>query len=424
MAKKISTRKIVKNPPGEKKAAIPKPQKAAIQPLRFAHPFFTKAPLDRRTAIPGAGKRMTDYVATTLEPIPPPKRDPSMELADIIGSQGVDAVTGTGSIKFHSFGDSGNTSTDIQELIAAAMAEDFSPDKPGSSPSFLFHLGDVIYYDNTDKGYQSQFYVPYKKYPGKIIAIPGNHDGELFKYDGTSTGQKKTLGAFQQNFCQPKSGVPSSAGTIYREMVSQPAVYWYLDTPFVDIVALYTNIGEGPGYISGKIPGQAQKDWLTKVLTGIKSTRDKSGEKKGLIIATHHPPFSNGGHDSSNAMLKDIDDSCNKAGIMPDAVLSGHAHNYQRFTRYLSFAGKNLQIPYYVVGTGGRKPSHVKSATGGRTGDHSFDSAASNYGYLTVMASKSELVFEFTEVSAQDGSKSSFDKKVTVDLATNRISTS
>jgi hypothetical protein len=82
---------------------------------------------------------------------------------------------------FHAFGDSGNTSSDIQEIIAGVMAGDYHPHDPGGSPCFLFHLGDVIYYDNSDRGYQSQFYVPYKKYPGKIIAIPGNHDGELFK---------------------------------------------------------------------------------------------------------------------------------------------------------------------------------------------------------------------------------------------------
>jgi hypothetical protein len=274
-------------------------------------------------------------------------------------------------------------------------------------------LGDVIYYDNTDRGYQAQFYTPYKKYPGKIIAIPGNHDGELFKYDGTTTGQKKTLEAFQDNFCMPGPGVPKTAGTIYREMVSQPAVYWWLDAYYVDIVALYSNVGEGPGYISGKIPGQAQKNWLTATLTKIARART-GAQRKGLIIATHHPPYSAGGHDSSSELLKDLDDSCKKAGIMPDAVLSGHAHCYQRFTRYATSGGKNVEIPYYVVGTGGRKPSHVKVATGARTGDVSFDSSASCYGYLTVTASKTQLIFKFTKVDETTGASTSLDKTITV----------
>jgi hypothetical protein len=389
--------------------------------LRFAHPFFTNTPPKERTPTHKGNKKMTDYVATQLLPIPDPKRDPpTMELSEIIGTDGAAEVTTAKQLVFHSFGDSGNTSTDIQEVIAGVMAKDYNPDDPAGSPSFLLHLGDVIYYANTDVGYQSQFYTPYKEYPGKIIAIPGNHDGELFKYDGTSTGQKVTLGAFQDNFCQPKTGVPADAGTIYREMVSQPGVYWYLDTPFVDIIGLYSNIGEGPGYISGPKPGQAQKKWLTEILTELAEERNK-GPRKALLIAVHHPPYSNGGHEASTDMLKDIDDSCTTAGIMPDAVLAGHSHNYQRFTRYTTFKGKNMQIPYYVVGTGGRKPSSVKAATGARVDDYSFDSSLSSYGYLTVVASATELTFAFTEVK-EDGTSSPFDKKITVNLADNTIS--
>lgn len=404
-----------KNTAAKKKAAKKKkPAISRTEPSRFAHPFFTKPIHKPGPNIAGVGRQMTDYVAGQLQPIPPPKRDPSMGLADIIGPAGVTGVKSAGSVTFHAFGDSGNTSTDIQEVIAGAMAGDFNLQSPGSSPSFLFHLGDVIYFDNTDRGYQSQFYVPYKKYPGKIIAIPGNHDGELFKYDGTPTGQTTTLQAFQDNFCLPAPGVPKAAGTIYREMVSQPGVYWWLDAVFVDIVALYSNIGEGPGFISGTIPGQAQKTWLTATLTKIARSRT-AGQRKGLIIACHHPPFSVGGHDSSTEMLQDIDDSCKKAGIVPDAVLSGHAHTYQRFTRYVPFGGKTLETPYFVVGTGGRKPSPVKAATGVRTGDSSFDGSASCYGYLTVKASALQLVFNFTKVD-ETGAKSTVDKIITVNI--------
>jgi hypothetical protein len=45
-------------------------------------------------------------------------------------------------------------------------------------------------------------------------------------------------------------------------------------------------------------------------------------------------------------MLKQIDAACKKAGIWPHAVLSGHAHNYQRFTRIRNAGTKNeTQIP-------------------------------------------------------------------------------
>jgi 3',5'-cyclic AMP phosphodiesterase CpdA len=277
----------------------------------------------------------------------------------------------------------------------------------------------VIYFDNTDKGYQAQFYIPYKKYPGKIIAIPGNHDGELFKYDGTSTGQKKTLDAFQRNFCQPKSGVPPDAGTIYREMVAQPGVYCWLNAPLIDIVALYSNIGEGPGFISGTTIGQKQKNWLVQTLTAIRKLRDK-GTRKALLIAVHHPPFSNGGHSSSSVMLADIDDALKQAGIQPDGVLAGHSHNYQRFTRRVSFNNENWQIPYYVIGTGGRGVIPLETATGQVVGDHSYESSLMGYGYLTVTATLNNLQFAFTQVD-NTGARMPFDKVITVDLITHKI---
>ena len=388
--------------------------------MRFAHPFFTNTPPDQRTKVPGVGNRMTSFIANNLLPFPDPQRDPTMTLADVIGAQGVQEIVANGSITFHAVGDTGNANGQMEELVSEAMALDYNPASPGKSPAFFLHLGDVIYYDNTDRGYQAQFYVPYKRYPGKIIAIPGNHDGEIFKFDGTPTGQKTSLAAFWANFCQPKPGVPPGAGTIYREMVSQPGAYWYLDAPFVDIIGLYSNIGEGPGFISVPTTGGIkQTDWLTTTLTSIHKKRT-TATRKALIIAVHHPPFSNGGHSSSVDMLKDIDTCCTNAGITPDAVLAAHAHNYQRFTRYLSFGGKNIQTPYYVVGCGGRGTSSVPQATGARTGDHSFDSSFVGYGFLTVKADSKQLTLFITQVD-QAGAKKTFDKKIVVDLATNVI---
>lgn len=390
--------------------------------LRFAHPFFTNVPPQER-AIRGP-KRAVDFVKTKLQPIPNPRRDPTMQLADVIGSQGVTEVAAAGKLIFHSVGDTGHAGSEIQEYVGELMGRDYNPSNPGSSPSFLLHLGDVIYYDNTPQGYQSQFYVQYKNYPGKIIAIPGNHDGELFKYnqDGQpSTGQKKTLEAFRRNFCQPQPGIPADAGTIYREMISQPGVYWYLNTPFADIVGLYSNVGEGPGFISGGAAGTKQKAWLNKTLKAIRTARG-NGSRKALVIAVHHPPFSMGGHDSSEDMLNDIDDSCTTSGVMPDAILSAHAHNYQRFTWYRSFGGKDMQIPVFVVGTGGRNVTAIKKADGVRQGEKSFDSSLKGYGFLTVEASREELSLYFTQVF-EDKTKKPFDKKVVVNLATNKIKT-
>jgi len=410
-----------KKTPPPKKTAPPK----VSEPLRFAHPFFTTVPKSKRKAIPGVGKGLAEYPATALllEPIPALNRNPpTMTLDEIIGTPGVKQVQAAGSITFHAVGDTGSPDT-MTEVISGAMAADYDIANPGSSPAFLFHLGDVIYYDNTDKGYLAQFYTPYKHYPGKIIAIPGNHDGEMVKYDQPgqpSVGQSTTLAAFQENFCQAVTGVPPAATTIYREMIAQPGVYWYLNAPFVDVVSLYSNVADGPGYISdSNVIGTDQKTWLTATLTAVAAQR-KKGPRKALIVAVHHPPFSGGGHSPSPAMLKDIDDSCTKAGIMPDAVISGHSHNYQRFTRYYPFSGVNMQIPYYVVGCSGHGIQNVAHADGAKIDDHTFDSSLYGYGYLTITVDPGKITLKFTEV-LKDGTKQPYDKTVVVDLATSQI---
>ena len=76
-------------------------------------------------------------------------------------------------------GDSGvNHATDA-ELIAEDMTTDFKVSGGGLNPAFMFHLGDVVYGPDKESHYGERFYAPYKRYPGKIIAIPGNHDGEV-----------------------------------------------------------------------------------------------------------------------------------------------------------------------------------------------------------------------------------------------------
>ena len=391
---------------------------------RFAQPFFTNTPQAKRTKVAGAGKRMTDYISTKLEPIPVVKRNPPvMTLDQIIGKQGVNEIIAAKSISFHTVGDTGHENGQDQELVAEAMALDYDPAHPEVSPAFFLHLGDVIYYNNTDQGYLSQFYVPYKNYPGKIIAIPGNHDGEMFKFDGTPTGQKITLGAFQNNFCLPTPQVPPAAGTIYREMISQPGVYWVLNAPFVDIIGLYSNIAEGPGFIAGTSIGTVQKDWLIETLTSICNNR-KKGVRNALLITVHHPPFSNGGHSSSVAMLADIDDACTKAGILPDVVLAAHAHNYQRYTRSVTKGGNNMQIPFIVAGTGGRGTAPVKPGDGSIENDplgtHTFNNSFVGYGYLRLTVSAKQITIGVFQVDQKDGSRKQFET-ISVDIATNNI---
>jgi hypothetical protein len=380
--------------------ATTRTQKGA-EPLRFAHPFFTPIPPAARKATTH-GRRMTDHVKGTLHPIPKIKGTSIMTLADLIGTTDAQGVEASGRLRFHTTGDTGKRADSPQGQVANAMSADYDATKPDQSPAFFLHLGDVIYGPGKDQHYRQEFYEPYMHYPGKIIAIPGNHDGETIP-----KSDPESLRAFTANFCAPTANVPEIAGSIFRQTMTQPGVYWFLDAPFLDIIGLYSNSAENPGYISGKIPGQTQKTWLVTMLKNVAKER-KAGARKGLILATHHPPYSTGGHSGSQEMLADIDDVCRQAGIMPDLFLAAHAHTYQRYTRRITFGGKNLAIPFLVVGIGGYNAQAIAPARGEVTGDCTFERSHEGYGYALVEATKSTIAV--TAFGVMGSTKTSFDE--------------
>jgi hypothetical protein len=374
----------------------------ALPPLRYAHPFFTMTPLAERAVSPRTDtKSMANFASKKLGPIPPPTRDPTMDLKDIIGQQGVADIQHAGTIKFHVIGDSGRPGGDStpQEQVVEAMTGDYDPAAAkGHDPALLIHLGDVIYGHDKAKLYRDEFYRPYMKYPGKIVAIPGNHDGETFK--GTDP---VSLQEFRNNFCAPKAVVPPIADDvrIFRETMTQPGVYWMLSAPFVNVIGLYSNIAEGPGNLLGAKNDDQQVKWLTKTLKSLK------GVNKGLVIATHHPPYSSGGHSPSKEMLAQIDKICNDAGVVPHALLAGHAHNYQRYTRTTTLAGKQVHIPFIVAGCGGHAASAVTDAHGQHMGETVFEKSLKGYGYLLMSATSSQLTIQM--VKTTDGVREPFD---------------
>lgn len=384
------------------------------EPTRFAHPFFLESdPVGRRAPAGGGFTRMLDFIQSRLQPIPRPVGESIIHLSDVIGMSGVSGIANQGQISFHCVGDTGRETHSPQEDVANAMAKDFDLRNPNRSPAAFIHLGDVIYGPQKEAAYRREFYDPYRHYPGKILALAGNHDGEVI---GQTDPQ--TLRAFLNNFCTSTPSVPQISGTIFRKTMNQPGVYWLLDAPFVQIIGLYSNVAENPGFISGSIPGDHQKLWLVKRLREIKDKREV-GFRKSLVVATHHPPFAMGGHAPSLGMLADIDDAFHQAGLLPDLFLSGHAHNYQRFTRFQTQLGINHQIPYIVAGCGGRNNAWVPSATGQVVDDHTFVKSHKGYGYLLITAETARLQVKFMAV---DGSAISEMDRVTINLTEHTIS--
>ena len=77
---------------------------------------------------------------------------------------------------------------------------------------------------------------------------------------------------------------------------------------------------------------------------------------KKVLIAVHHPPFSlDSAHGGCPDILNAIDRAVFASKRMPDAVLSRHVHNYQRFSRKVKDpkTNKDRNIPYVIAGAGG-----------------------------------------------------------------------
>jgi hypothetical protein len=339
-------------------------------------------------------------------------------------------------------GDTGSTrGPESQSQVADKMVADYDDPSPQQVPSFLFHLGDVIYSFGEAEYYFDQFYEPYRDYPAPIFAIPGNHDGMV-----SPLGSTPTLQAFLENFCTAgqEPHRTAEAGDLSRTAQVQPGVYFTLDAPFVRILGLYSNCLEDPGVIStqgGTYPdlGDAQLAFLEAALTRIKT----EGFKGAVLVAVHHPPYvaqtkaaahaarNAGQHGGSPQMLKDIDAACQKTGVWPHAVLSGHAHNYQRFTRHKD----GRETPFVVCGNGGhalarltrkgepaiRVPMDQPTLAHGGGESVTFESYDfTDYGYLRVIADAAQLRIEYHPASDGDESKTP-DDFVTVDLATRKI---
>ncbi len=367
--------------------------------------------------------------------------EPVLTLAQALGNHGNEAINkieAAGQIVFHSVGDTGNTKgpTD-QNLVADKLIADFDEAQDKDVPSFFYHLGDVVYSFGEAQYYYDQFYDPYRDYHAPIFAVPGNHDGMVSPLDKTA----KPLSAFLNNFCaagQPFHRTPE-AGGLPRTAQIQPGVYFTLEAPFVRILGLYSNCLEDPGIISDqndeqfKQLGRAQVNFLTAALERVKN-EDFTG---AVIIAVHHPPYVAqtatqvaGKHLGSPLMLEDIDAACTTAGVWPHAVLSGHAHNYQRFTRVQD----GRETPFIVCGNGGHAVSKLtkKGMAALRTPapqlaySTGYNSVTlenyddQDFGYLRVIVNAQQLRIEYHPAADGEDAKTP-DDSVTVDLTSHKL---
>jgi hypothetical protein len=272
---------------------------------------------------------------------PPPTNNVNLNLPLDVILPGADAkIVQAEAMVFHAVGDTGGIKgTETQEGLAAQMVKQIEDSRtqkqPAEEPLFFYHLGDVVYFNGMSVDYPVQFYEPYQNYDAPIVAIPGNHDGDTRTRRGDVPDDETTLFGFMQNFVSP---VPQHIFK-YRTTMTQPYVYWTLDTPLVTIVGLYSNV-------DGELDARGtfeQQSWLTQQIKSAPTDR-------ALIVAVHHAPYS---LDSAHGGYADIgvalDRACETNKRYPDLVLSGHVHNYQRFERTV----RGKKIPYVIAGAGG-----------------------------------------------------------------------
>src|SRR5690606_26244584 len=110
---------------------------------------------------------------------------------------------------------------------------------PDAQPTFLFHLGDIVYNYGEANEYPAQFLKPYKNYPAPIFAIAGNHDGDI---NPNASSPYQSLDAFMDVFCDTHSRAITYDSGVNRQSVIQPNVYWTLETPLARFIGLYANV--------------------------------------------------------------------------------------------------------------------------------------------------------------------------------------
>ena len=410
------------HPPRSSSKSTPNPSPAAADSPIFAQPTPSPDPTSFKDPVTD----QSDVELKTVGVVPEPVGnavEPVLTLEQVYGPQGAtvaQTITAAGQIVFHCVGDTGSvTGPTTQNLVADKMVSDFTEANPADVPSFFFHLGDVVYYFGESAYYYDQFYEPYRDYPAPIIAIPGNHDGVVWQSD-----PETTLEAFLANFCTAAPAQSPDSGGLLRTTMTQPGVYFTFDSPFVRILGVYSNVLEDPGVISdenGTYPtlDQRQVEFLTAALQRIKS----ESYAGAVIIAVHHPPYTGGTtHGGSPDMLADIDSACTAAGVWPHAVLSGHSHNYQRYTRTVN----GLTIPFVVAGNGGHSP--LETMRGTLRTPYPIDSTLTlesyddtHYGYLRIVVNATTMTIEFHPQS-DGGTTKTPDDVVTVTLATHAVS--
>lgn len=325
---------------------------------------------------------------TSFQPLPRPLGPPpyhydlSEHFPDIAS-----AIETAGQMILHVVGDTGGVQDgEFQTNVAEQMIDHLNSGK-GGKPLFCYHVGDVVYYTGMHDDYYGQFYEPYAHYDVPIFSIPGNHDGEV---DDPSA--QTSLDGWVDYFMQAHPDVDPISKDAPRVQLNLPNVYWTLVTPLATFVGMYSNVPEG-----GSIDS-TQQQWLTNEFATAPTDRP-------FILALHHPIYSFDVHHSGSSKMADVlENAIRDTGRVPNLILSGHVHDYQRIEQTIS---KDGPTPFIVVGNGGYHNLHGVHS---EKNDKAPDTGAvlkyyndKRWGFITLTIDKKKIAGVTTEVN-RDGS--------------------
>lgn len=283
----------------------------------------------------------------------------------------------------HVLGDSGGVQDgEFQSSVADQMIAQLKAADP-ASPQFCYHVGDVVYFTGMHDDYYAQFYEPYSAYPVPILAIPGNHDGEV-----DDPSKQTSLDGWVGYFMQTHPDVDPISKDAPRVGLDLPNVYWTLDTPYATFIGMYTNVPE-----HGSIDS-VQQQWVTNEFASAPKDR-------ALILALHHPIYSFDIYHSGSSRMADIlENAIRDTGRVPNLLLSGHVHDYQRIEKTISPDGPT---PFIVSGNGGYHNLHPIHSEAGAvapdTGAVLKYGAAKAWGFLTLSIDADRISGVSTEIN-------------------------
>jgi acid phosphatase type 7 len=283
---------------------------------------------------------------------------------------------------FHVLGDSGGVvDGEFQNNVVAQMISQLTPGNP-SSPQFCYHVGDVVYFTGSHDDYYAQFYEPYAHYTPAILSIPGNHDGEV-----DNPALQTSLDGWVDYFMQAHPDVDPISKDAPRVGLNLPNPYWTLTTPFATFIGMYTNVPEG-----GSIDS-TQQQWITNEFATAPMDLP-------IILSMHHPIYSfDVFHSGSSKMADVLENAIRDTGRVPNLVLAGHVHDYQRIEKTIA---PSVPTPFIVAGNGGYHNLHALHS---KAGDVAPDTGAvlrygndTTWGFLTLVIDGKTISGSSTQV--------------------------